>query len=178
MCVKNTCKKERNVIDSHSVCGQSCNFATVTSNLITEHKIMTSLFNEALNNLERIMNMKKIVLTVVAVMSMTMAFAAGENDNNNTTTNANAYKFNVSTYALSRALNLNQDQIDMVEDVNRTFAAEMMNASVADSSEREAKVNEAIKKDLSYMRYILNNRQYREYVKFLNVTLNNRGLTK
>ena len=113
--------------------------------------------------------MKKIVLTVVAVLSMTMAFAAGENDNNNTTTNANAYKFNVSTYALSRALNLNQD---------RTFAAEMMNASVADSSEREAKVNEAIKKDLSYMRYILNNRQYREYVKFLNVTLNNRGLTK
>ncbi len=43
--------------------------------------------------------MKKIVLTVAAVMSMTMAFAAGENDNNNTTTNANAYKFNVSTYA-------------------------------------------------------------------------------
>ena len=30
--------------------------------------------------------MKKIVLTVAAVMSMTMAFAAGENDNNNTTT--------------------------------------------------------------------------------------------
>ena len=118
--------------------------------------------------------MKKIVLTVVAVMSM--AFAAGENDNN--TANANAYKFNVSTYALSRALNLNQDQIDVVEDINRTFAAEMMNASVADSSEREAKVNDAIKKDLSYMHYILNNRQYREYVKLLNVTLNNRGLNK
>ena len=94
--------------------------------------------------------MKKIVLTVVAVMSMTMAFAAG----------------------------LNQDQIDVVEDINRTFAAEMMNASVADSSEREAKVNDAIKKDLSYMHYILNNRQYREYVKLLNVTLNNRGLNK
>ena len=115
--------------------------------------------------------MKKIVLTVVAVMSMTMAFAAGENDNN--AANANAYKFNVSTYALSRALNLNQDQIDAVEDINRTFATEMMNASVADSSEREA-----IKKDLSYMHYILNNRQYREYVKLLNVTLNNRGLNK
>lgn len=120
--------------------------------------------------------MKKIVLTVVAVMSMTMAFAAGENDNN--AANANAYKFNVSTYALSRALNLNQDQIDAVEDINRTFATEMMNASVADSSEREAKVNEAIKKDLSYMHYVLNNSQYREYVKLLNVTLNNRGLNK
>ena len=115
------------------------------------------------------MNMKKIVLTVAAVMSMTMAFAAGENDNNNTTTNANA---------LSRALNLNYDQVDVVEDINRTFATEMMNASVADNSERDAKVQSAIKKDLSYMRYVLNDRQYREYVKLLNVTLNNRGLNK
>ena len=120
--------------------------------------------------------MKKIVLTVVAVMSMTMAFAAGENDNNTATTNA--YKFNLSTYALSRALNLNQDQVDVVEDINRTFSAEMMNAAVSDSSEREAKVNAAIKKDLSYMHYVLNNSQYREYVKLLNVTLNNRGLKK
>ena len=125
---------------------------------------------------ERKMNMKKIVLTVVAVMSMTMAFAAGENDNNPATTNA--YKFNLSTYALSRALNLNQDQVDVVEDINRTFSAEMMNAAVSDSSEREAKVNAAIKKDLSYMHYVLNNSQYREYVKLLNVTLNNRGLNK
>ena len=125
---------------------------------------------------ERKMNMKKIVLTVVAVMSTTMAFAAGENDNNTATTNA--YKFNLSTYALSRALNLNQDQVDVVEDINRTFSAEMMNAAVSDSSEREAKVNAAIKKDLSYMHYVLNNSQYREYVKLLNVTLNNRGLNK
>ena len=125
---------------------------------------------------ERKMNMKKIVLTVVAVMSMTMAFAAGENDNNTATTNA--YKFNLSTYALSRALNLNQDQVDVVEDINRTFSAEMMNAAVSDNSEREAKVNAAIKKDLSYMHYVLNNSQYREYVKLLNVTLNNRGLNK
>ena len=116
--------------------------------------------------------MKKIVLTVAAVMSMTLAFAAGENDNNNTTTNTNAYKFNVSTYALSRALNLDFDQVDVVEDINRTFATEMMNASVAEGSERESKVQNAIKKDLSYMRYILNDRQYREYVKLLIVTLN------
>ena len=124
------------------------------------------------------MNMKKIVLTMVAVMSMTMGFAANENDNNNTNATTSAYKFNVSTYALSRALNLNIDQVDVVEDINRTFATEMMNASVADSSERQAKVQSAIKKDLSYMRYILNDRQYREYVKLLNVTLNNRGLNK
>ena len=54
----------------------------------------------------------------------------------------------------------------------------MINASGADNSERDAKVQIAIKKDLSYMRYFLNYRQYREYVKLLNVTLNNRGLNK
>lgn len=120
--------------------------------------------------------MKKIVLTVVAAMSLTVAFAAGEKDNNNA--NASAYKFNVSTYALSRALNLNQDQVDIVEDINRTFSVEMMNAALLDSSERDAKVDNAIKKDLAYMRSVLSNKQYREYVKLLNVTLNNRGINK
>ena len=122
--------------------------------------------------------MKKIVLTVAAVMSMTMALQQVRTITTTQLQMLTTYKFNVSTYALSRALNLNYDQVDVVEDINRTFATEMMNASVADSSERDAKVQSAIKKDLSYMRYVLNDRQYREYVKLLNVTLNNRGLNK
>ena len=76
-------------------------------------------------------------------------------------------------------MNLDFDQVDVVEDIQPAhFATEMMNASVAEGSERESKIQNAIKKDLSYMRYILNDRQYREYVKLLNVTLNNRGLNK
>ena len=120
--------------------------------------------------------MKKIVLTVVAVMSMTMAFAAGENDNNTATTHA--HNSNLTTKSQRRPLHLNQAQVDMVEHNNNTFAVEMMNASVADGSERDVKVKAAVKKDLSYMRYVLTDRQYREYVKLLNVTLNNRGLNK
>lgn len=122
------------------------------------------------------LKMKKIVLAVVALMSVTSVFAADEKEN--TITDINAYKMNINTYSLSRALRLTSDQYDMVEDINRTFEAEMMNAAVADPSEREAKKSAAIKKDLSYMRYVLNDKQYRNYVQLLNVTMNNRGLNK
>lgn len=122
------------------------------------------------------LKMKKIVLAVVALMSVTSVFAADEKEN--TATNINAYKMNINTYSLSRTLRLTSDQYDMVEDINRTFEAEMMNAAVADPSEREAKKAAAIKKDLSYMRYVLNDKQYRNYVQLLNVTMNNRGLNK
>ena len=52
-----------------------------------------------------------------------------------------------------------------------------MNAATSDKSERDEKIKKAIKRDLSYMFYVLNQDQYREYVKLLNVTLNNRGLS-
>lgn len=119
--------------------------------------------------------MKKIVFTLIALISMTMTFAANEKDEN--VASIEKYRFNMSTYALSRALNLSQDQIAVVEDINKTFAAEMMNAATSDKSERDEKIKKAIKRDLSYMFYVLNQDQYREYVKLLNVTLNNRGLS-
>ena len=40
--------------------------------------------------------MKKIVLTMVAVMSMTMGFAANENDNNNNNATTSAYHNKIS----------------------------------------------------------------------------------
>ena len=38
--------------------------------------------------------------------------------------------------------------------------------------------DKAISKDLKYMHYLLNDKQYRTYVMLLNTTLNNRGLNK
>lgn len=120
--------------------------------------------------------MKKMILAVVALMSVANVFAADEKEN--TAATASAYKLDINTNALSRALRLNSDQYDMVENINRTFSVEMMNAAMADPAEREAKKDAAIKKDLSYMRYVLNDDQYRKYVALLNVTMNNRGLNK
>jgi hypothetical protein len=120
--------------------------------------------------------MKKIVLTVVAVLSMTMAFA--EDENTNAVNNVQAYNMNVNYDKLADCLSLTMDQEEAVEDVHKTFCAEMMNAAVASKDERKEMMDKAINKDLRYMHYILSDKQYRKYLMLLNTTINNRGLNK
>uniref|UniRef100_A0AB33JFE2 DUF3347 domain-containing protein n=4 Tax=unclassified Prevotella TaxID=2638335 RepID=A0AB33JFE2_9BACT len=118
--------------------------------------------------------MKKIVLTIVAMLSMTMAFAEGENTN--ATNVVAAYDMNVNFNKLADALSLSVDQIDGVKDIHKTFAVEMLNAANAPVSERKSMKDKAIAKDLKYMHYVLDNGQYRKYLMLLNATLNNRGI--
>jgi hypothetical protein len=115
--------------------------------------------------------MKKIVLTLVALMSMTMSFA--ENEGMNTT---EAYNMTVNMKKLAQALNLSKDQVESVAEVHKTFSSEMLFAAQYGKDERTKMVDRAINKDLAYMNYILNQDQYRKYVMLLNVTLTNRGL--
>ena len=118
--------------------------------------------------------MKKIVLTLVAMLSMTMAFAEGENTN--VVNDIQAYDMTVNYRKLGQALGLTLDQMESVEDVHKTFCAVMLNAAVAPKDDRKAMVNKAIEKDLKYMYYILDRDQYRKYLLLLNATINNRGL--
>ena len=115
--------------------------------------------------------MKKIVLTMVALMSMTMTFA--ENEGMNAT---EAYDMTVNMKKLSQALGLTMDQVESVAEVHKTFSSEMMFAAQYGKDERTKMVEKAVNKDLAYMNYILNKDQYRKYVMLLNVTLHNRGL--
>ena len=115
--------------------------------------------------------MKKIVLTLVALMSMTTIFA--ENEGMNTT---EAYNMTVNMKNLARTLNLSKDQIESVAEVHKTFSSEMVFAAQYGKEERTKMVEKAINKDLAYMNYILNKDQYRKYVMLLNMTLVNRGL--
>ena len=118
--------------------------------------------------------MKKIVLTMVALMSMTMTFA--ENENAANVNNTEAYNMTVNMKKLGQALNLSKDQVESFAEIHKTFSAEMQFAAQASGEEREKMVNKAIGKDLAYMDYILNRDQYRRYVMLLNMTLHNRGL--
>ena len=115
--------------------------------------------------------MKKIVLTLVALMSMTTIFA--ENEGMNTT---EAYNMTVNMKNLARTLNLSKDQIESVAEVHKTFSSEMVFAAQYGKEERTKMVEKAVNKDLAYMNYILNKDQYRKYVMLLNTTLTNRGL--
>ena len=118
--------------------------------------------------------MKKIVLTLVAMLSMT--FANAENENASNTLGVEAYDMNVNMRKLAVTLGMTFEQMEAVEDIHRTFCAEMMFATQYGKEERDARVNAAIKKDLGYMNYILNHDQYKKYVMLLNVTMANRGL--
>jgi len=114
--------------------------------------------------------MKRLFLTVVAVLSMTMTFA--ENEKLNSTENASAYNMSVN------CLGLSIDQAEAVQDIHKSFCADMMNAAAANADERKGMVQKAIEKDLKYMRYVLTNDQYRKYLMLLNATFTNRGLEK
>jgi len=117
-----------------------------------------------------------MILTMVAMLSMTMAFA--ENENAASVNNVEAYDMSVNMNKLSEALALNADQIEAVAEIHHTFAAEMMFAAQYNKEERDARVNEAIDKDVKWMRYVLNEKQMRKYLVLLNTTINNRGLRK
>lgn len=118
--------------------------------------------------------MKKIVLMVVAIFTMTTSFA--ENENNNMVNSVEAYDMTVNMRKLAVALGLTVDQMEAVQDIHTAFCNEMMLAANADADEREAMVNNAVKKDVRYMHYILNDKQYKTYLMLLNATLHNRGL--
>lgn len=118
--------------------------------------------------------MKKMMMTLVALMTILMAFAANENAKNTNVTAA--YDMRVNYRSLANALNLSADQLESVKDIHSTFCVEMMNAANAPKEQQAQFVDKAVAKDLKYMRYVLGNDQYRKYVMLLNATMNNRGL--
>ena len=112
---------------------------------------------------------------LVAMMTMSMAYA--ENENNNATAEAaKAYDMTVNMRKLAVALGLTTDQMEAVNDIHNQFCNEMMLAAKATGDERTNLLNAAVKKDIRYMHYVLNDSQYEKYLMLLNLTLANRGL--
>ena len=118
--------------------------------------------------------MKKIVLMFVAMFTMTTMFA--ENENNSAVKSAEAYDMTINMRKLAVVLDLNSDQMEAVQDIHTAFCNDMMLAAHAQNDERSNMVKEAVTKDKRYMRYILNDVQYKKYELLLNTTLQNRGL--
>ena len=116
--------------------------------------------------------MKKMIVMAGAMLSMSTAFAGNED----VKAVRKAYDMDVNYSRLATALNLSGDQFETVEYVHNTFCNDMRRASYANAEKRQAKLDEAISKDLRYMRSVLNRNQYRTYVMLLNATLVNRGL--
>ena len=110
--------------------------------------------------------MKRLFLTVVAVLSMTMTFVE----------NVDAYRMEVNYHRLGEALNLSSDQMEAVQSIHDAFCVDMMSIAAANQSSRKAMLKNAIDKELRFMRIVLDDKQYKKFLLLLNVTLNNRGL--
>ena len=117
-----------------------------------------------------------MILTLVAMLCMTTAFAEGEKASN--ANNVEAYELNINMNKLFAALDLANDQKEAVADIHHTFASELMFAAQYANNDRKALVERAIENDVKWMRYVLNDKQFRTYLTLLNTTLNNRGLNK
>ena len=115
-----------------------------------------------------------MILTLVAMLSMTTAFAEGEKATN--ANNVEAYELNINMNKLYAALDLANDQKEAVADIHHTFASELLFAAQYANNDRKALVERAIENDVKWMRYVLNDKQFRTYLKLLNTTLNNRGI--
>ncbi len=122
------------------------------------------------------MTMKKMLLTVVAMLCMTTAFA--EDKNLNGVNGMEAFKMEVNYGKLGEALSLTRDQLEAVRDIHQAFCADMMSVAAASGDSQKAMMMNAINKDLGFMRIVLSAKQYRLYLRILNATLNNRGLNK
>jgi Fe2+ transport system protein B len=123
--------------------------------------------------------MKKIVFTLAALMTMTLAFAEGETKTNAAVAAEQAkYEMNINVSALARTLGLNSDEIDAVSYISDNLKKDMKKAGTAEGEDRANLYKKAIKHNLSYMHAVLDEDQYRTYVKLLNATLNNRGLNE
>ena len=106
---------------------------------------------------------------------VTMTFA--ENETAANLNKAEAYNLKtVNMTKLCQVLNLSKDQVESFTEISNTFSSELLFAAQMNDEERQLMIEKAIKKDLAWMDYILNEDQYRKYVMLLNITLHNRGL--
>ena len=104
-----------------------------------------------------------------------MTFA--ESEETKSVKNVEAYDMSVNMRRLSVTLGLTIDQMEVVENIHNTFNAEMQQAASAEEADRQKLVDKAVERDIKWMYYVLDKKQYNDYLTLLTTTLNNRGLS-
>ena len=114
--------------------------------------------------------MKHFGMTLVAALCLTTAsFAAG----NQPTTEK--WEGNINVEKLSRYLQLSGNQHEEVANICEFFNAEMSRAT-SSKKNREQLLRNAVYGNLKLMKKTLDEKQYADYTKVLNVTLRNKGI--
>ena len=79
-------------------------------------------------------------------------------------------------YRLSVVLDLDERQMDAVEAILDDFSSEMQSLTTLRGPQQRFRIHQAVRKDASQMRQVLNDKQFRDYMRILMVTLRNRHL--
>lgn len=134
--------------------------------------------------------MKKILLTIVALMAFTVSFAETKSSNNQNVENSyigfdrvnfdkmNAERFDMSCdmNRLASVLDLNEWQMEAVEAIQNTFTNEMQSIATKRGPQRRHLVHQAVRKDANQMQRVLNEKQFETYMTLLGATLQNKHL--
>ena len=114
--------------------------------------------------------MKRLGLTLVAAVCLTVTtFAAG-----NQPTTAK-WEGNINVSKLSKYLNLSDDQHKEVANICEYFSEQMSRATNSKKNQ-EKLLRNAVYGNLKLMKKTLNEKQYADYAKILNITLLNKGI--
>lgn len=114
--------------------------------------------------------MKRLGLTLVAAVCLTAStFAAG-----NQPTTAK-WEGNINVTKLSQYLKLSADQHDEVTNICEYFNEQMARATNSKKNQEQLLRN-AVYGNLKLMKKTLSEKQYADYAKVLNVTLQNKGI--
>lgn len=119
--------------------------------------------------------MKKFFLMMVMMFTMSVYSFAEDNSATNLA-KTEKYELKVNHRKLACALNMSKDQMEMSDEIISELERDMVFASCMDTEDSSDKiVANAVKKNIRYMSYILNNKQYRKYLMLLNLTLEHKG---
>jgi hypothetical protein len=130
--------------------------------------------------------MKKLILTMVAMMTMSISYAETKSSKveNNVEhfmmgfmkNHDTRFDMSVDMRRLADKLDLNADQMEIVEVIQDNFVDEMQSVSTVRGPQRRHLVHEAVRKDIHQMQRILNDKQFNTYMMLLGATLQNKHL--
>ena len=113
--------------------------------------------------------MKKIVLTLVAMMAVTGSFAKSNHADER-------FDMSCDIYRLSVVLDLDERQMDAVEEIQDDFSDEMLSLAKMEGRQLRHRIHQVVRKDAEKMRQVLNDKQFNSYMRILFATLRNRNL--
>ena len=130
--------------------------------------------------------MKKIVLTMVALMAFTLSFAETKSENvvmsevNNDAAVVShvdkRFDMSCDMHRLAVLLDLDEWQMDAIEVIHNMFNDDMQSLATTRGPWQKHLIHQALKKDASQMQRVLNDKQLKTYMQLMVVTLRNRHL--